>query len=119
MASRPITYGSSGPFPTYQHAAPTYANQPQRHPQQFGSSVAYPSYNLYAGNSQVYPVYNTAHYRPFGQGDQTGLGTYASGSNRYQTNLQFGQQPQGASSQFDRMDTVKQSDVPSKKSSRI
>lgn len=120
----------SGPFPTLPSAVGGgYLNQ-----QQFGGApLPNPYLTLYGGNNnvapQMLPYYG--QFRPFqgGQGSG-GFGAYGSGSlmplsTRFQTNLQFGQQPSlftalGANSPtlFDRMDTEKQSDEQVKKSTQ-
>lgn len=133
--SRPNYFGSSSPlmpFPTSPNAMGGFYNQPPPQSQQFGAPVPYPYVTLYGGNSnsqQMLPYYG--QFRPYQGAPQVspGISAYGGGSfvpvqTKYQTNLQFGQQPQLTSpgsqlpTLFDRMDTPKQSDEQAKKSSQ-
>lgn len=118
--ARPSYFGSQSPLMPF----PTYINQqpPPQQPQQFGGQLpSYPYVSLYSGNNvgsspQMLPYYG--QFRPYGNGQAAGgIGaSFGSASlmpfgSRFQTNLQFGQQP----TLFDRMDTAKQADEQEKK----
>lgn len=123
--ARPNYFGSSSPlmpFPTYINQQQPPPQQQQQQPQQFGGQLpTYPYLTLYGGNNvgsapQMLPYYG--QFRPYSQGGNaaSGIGAYGSASmmpfsSRFQTNLQFGQQP----TLFDRMDTAKQADEQEKK----
>lgn len=146
--SRPTYIGSTGPFLPSFPVSPNamgYYNQPplvpqQQQQQQFVSQLHYPYLTSYNGNnvgdSQIPPYYGP--YRPIQGGQGSGsVGGYPNQpliplSPRFQTNLQFGQQPQlrqpgqlastnaNHPSLFDRMDTDgKSSDEQIKKSSQM